>query len=104
MHRFSLIAASAAIVLCAAWPVGAAADDDDAVPQPAFIQDVGNDTTFDLGIDVRGVGHNPAAVQAFILGLEPATRYAIMSACVTFMDHPVTAQSPETGAFCANAS
>ena len=106
MHRFSLIAASAAFALSAAWPMVAAADDGDDVfdvvpPSPA--QDIVPDTTFDLGIDVRGVAHNPAAVHAFIVGLGADTQIAIMGACATFMEYPVTAQSPETSAFCANS-
>jgi hypothetical protein len=104
MHGFSLFAASAALTLCAAWPVLADEDvPDDAAP-PVVVQDVGNNTTFDLGIDVSGVAHNPAAVHAFMLGLAPVTQDAIMGACATFMDYPVTAQSPETWAFCANTS
>jgi hypothetical protein len=60
-------------------------------------------TTFDLGIDVSGVPHNPTAVRSFITGLAPVTQSAIMGACETFMANPDTVQSPETYAFCSNA-
>jgi hypothetical protein len=102
MHRFTLLAASA--VLAIACPIVALADDDEVVASPMGIQESVSSTTFDLGIDVRGVAHEPAAVKAFILGLGPDAAAAIMGACETFMDFPVTAQSPETRAFCSNAT
>jgi hypothetical protein len=62
-----------------------------------------NDTTFDLGVDVTGVAHTPAAARGYLSSLAPQTQSAIMGACETFMAHPSTAQSPETYAFCSNA-
>jgi threonine dehydrogenase-like Zn-dependent dehydrogenase len=61
------------------------------------------DTTFDLGIDVTGVPHDPLAVKSFISGLAPAAQSAVMGACESFMEHPDSIQSPETYAFCSNA-
>jgi hypothetical protein len=61
------------------------------------------DTTFDLGVDVSGIPHNPTAVRGFLSGLPAATQSAVMGACETFMEHPASIQSPETYAFCSNA-
>ena len=61
------------------------------------------DTTFDLGVDVSGVPHDPTAVRSFLSGLPATTQSAIMGACETFMEHPDSIQSPETYGFCSNA-
>jgi len=61
------------------------------------------DTTFDLGIDVSGVAHDPTAVRAFLGSLPAATQSTIKGACETFMEHPDSIQSPATYGFCSNA-
>ena len=105
MRRLFAPAAFAAVAF-AVLPSLALADDiitnednglDSSVPT------IPNDTTFDLGIDVVGVPHTTVAVKNFLSGLEPDTQSAIMGACETFTEHPATAQSPETTAFCSNA-
>jgi len=60
------------------------------------------DTTFDLGFDVSGVEHTPAAAKAFILAMNPAYQGKVIAACGYFLQYPAQMQSPETRAFCQN--
>jgi hypothetical protein len=60
------------------------------------------DTTFDLGFDVSGIPHDPAATKAFVLLLDPAQQVRVVGACGYFNRYPYMAQSPETRGFCGN--
>ena len=60
------------------------------------------DTTFDLGFDVSGIPHDPAAAQAFVLLLDPERQVKVVGACGYFNRYPYMAQSPETRGFCGN--
>jgi hypothetical protein len=104
MRRLFVPAAFAAVAF-AVLPTFALADDTDNPPTDNGLTAgaVSPGTTFDLGIDVTGVPHSAAAVRSFISGLESPTQSAVMGACENFMEHPSSAQSPETYAFCSNA-
>ena len=60
------------------------------------------DTTFDLGFDVTGIPHDPAAAKAFVLQLDPDRQVRLVGACGYFNRYPYMAQSPETRGFCGN--
>jgi hypothetical protein len=93
--------AAAAFAILPTFALADIVDDNNGVEtsQPA----VPTDTTFDLGVDVSGVPHDPAAVRSFLSGFPATTQSAIMGACETFMEHPDSIQSPETYGFCSNA-
>jgi len=93
--------AAAAFAILPTFALADIVDDNNGVETSASSSPT--DTTFDLGIDVSGIPHDPAAVRSFIGGLAPAAQSAIMGACETFMEHPDSIQSPETYGFCSNA-
>jgi len=97
--RVVAMLAAAAVALT---PVVAAAEDEEVVAPTTDVQQPVNSTWFDLGIDVIGVPHNPGAAKAFISRLAPVSQEAIVGACLTYMQHPESVQSPETYAFCIN--
>ena len=93
--------AAAAFAVLPSLALADIVDDNNGLDTSASIS--AGDTTFDLGIDVSGVPHDPTSVRSFINGLAPVTQSAIMGACETFMEHPDSIESPDTYAFCANA-
>ena len=60
------------------------------------------DTTFDLGFDVSGIEHTPAAAKGFVLQLDSDRQYRLAGACGYFNRYPEQAKSPETRGFCQN--
>ena len=60
------------------------------------------DTTFDLGFDVSGIEHTPAAAKSVLLALDTSRQLKVAGACNYFLRYPYMAQSPETRAFCTN--
>jgi hypothetical protein len=60
------------------------------------------DTSFDLGFDVSGVEHTPAAAKGAILGLDRTRQLKVVAACGYFIQFPDQTHSPETRAFCDN--
>jgi hypothetical protein len=60
------------------------------------------DTTFDLGVDVSGVPHDPADAKAYLLELPATWQPRVLGACGHFLEQPTEAKSPETRAFCQN--
>jgi hypothetical protein len=59
-----------------------------------------NSTRFDLGINVGNVDRTPEAVTAYLNGLPPESKRAVMAACDNYMAYPGSAEAVETIAFC----
>ena len=59
-----------------------------------------NSTRFDLGVNVSGVERTPESVAAYLNGLPPETKRAVMAACDNYMRYPGSAEAVETVAFC----
>ena len=98
MRRTLLPAFVAAALVAVALPSANAAE------VSGLPRDTGTpfDSSFDLGFDVSGVGHNTVDARAFLLQMPAPAVGKVLAACAHFLQNPGTIHSPETYAFCSN--